>query len=1544
MNKKAIAMTFFFFKGEKMVKIKLFLAALLLLSFTSLFAQPLEPLLMSPPDMAPGVPAEGTILMWMQPDHQPSYLYEIYLDFDEFFPNPPVYLGPAMEFYLGDHFEFPAPPLFPGPLYCWKIRVTDTMSMLSMDSMTWHFIAGFGLQPDPPLLLTPPNDYNHADTGGLFLECMAGGGGLPDGFMFFFGENPPVLPLVQDSPGNVCHTGPLLPGTRYYWYVEAYNAYGSAVSDIWSFQTAGDLVPPPPELVYPADDDDNVPSDNLDACWNEDAPTGLVSYWSFYMDTDPGFPNPPLYSGPLDPDDRNRSPYHLSVGPLIPEQLYYWFVRAHYHIDDIPHFVDSEVFSFSTGASVIATSSISGTVVPGNPLFNVGGVTVSCPGACVPATVTTQDNGNYSFTVNNSGTYVVSSVKSGYCFNPASASFSNVQNNQTANFTMLSLYPNGATQPVPAHLATGVSIQIGQLQWTYLPEPGYSLPTAFEVYFPADDPDPVIIDYPSRDSLFTLSIPELEYMSPYDWRVIPRNDIGWYVDSIVWEFTTEDSLRPPSLLSPPYFADAFESGSVSSWEMLPIGERLQPPYLFEVYMDTDPAFPNPPNYIGDGHPDEASPGYFWSRSSGLAYNEHYYWKVVAYLNEQLAESEVWEFDTLEAPTPPVLIFPPDLETGVPVQDMNLEWDLVNWQIDSFFDVFCDIDPSFPNPPVYSGNLTPSRYHFIYNLPALMQEQTYYWYVRYTNQTEGWSVSSLVSQFSTGNFAIPFSTISGVISSTHNVSSCTVTCPQACVPAMLSTGIAGTFSFCVNNGLNPVVTPAKQGYWFSPGFYQFNNIQSNQTANFSMISLLPNLPIQPIPVDLTANVSINWNVLQWTYIPSDYHTQPLAFHGTYYILPGREILYEETIPYTGPGDYVMTLPPSLLPMEYDTTYFWEIVPYNADGEAEGTAPWSFTTEGSLLQPPVYIYPCNHDSGIGDAGLIMAWDPPPDGDYPAESFFDVYCDIDPLFPDPPFFSGPIPPPDPMNPGRRYVYVPDLDLGTLYYWKVVVTDPIAELVTPGPTWDFITTTGHVEYPVPELILPLAGETNVGPRGVDFHWDYDWTPDSFFDVFCDIDPGFPGPPIYSGSGVPLDTILSYHQATLLAEQPYHWFVRYSNFVDFWYAKSPIQLFTTGVPIPPPPPELLEPPDLALVTPPSVDLEWSCDPDWWVESFFDVFCDIDPGFPQAPVYSGSGQELLNEGIFSFNQTGLLDEQTYYWYVRITDIISEFSSSSPVRQFSTAQPNPLVLVYPPDSEMGLPAEEIILQFDYALWQPDSFFDIFVDLDPEFPEEPIYSGPLIPVAGTLLHHEIGPLMAEQLFYWKVRVTQGDYQWTSAVRSFGTGAYVIPTHSVSGILFNQNGNGTGNRKITYYANNVYMGCVNSSPNPPYGSYTIHLPDHATTAYKVVPVKPTYIQYWSPSFMTYTNLTSNQTGQDYYLNSFTPSPVTQPLPNNFATGVSINVGQLQWTYLQQPAYGEPDGFEVYFPAGSPEPYAVVPYSRDPEYTVDIPPWNTTLITLGK
>lgn len=92
---------------------------------------------------------------------------------------------------------------------------------------------------------------------------------------------------------------------------------------------------------------------------------------------------------------------------------------------------------------------------------------------------------------------------------------------------MYSWLSNPPFQPIPVEFAGDVSINIGQLQWTYVQEPYYSPPTGFEVYFPADNPVPEIVPYLGRDPEYIFEIGPLEYDTDYDWLIIPFNDYGW---------------------------------------------------------------------------------------------------------------------------------------------------------------------------------------------------------------------------------------------------------------------------------------------------------------------------------------------------------------------------------------------------------------------------------------------------------------------------------------------------------------------------------------------------------------------------------------------------------------------------------------------------------------------------------------------------------------------------------------------------------------------------------------------------------------------------------------------------------------------------------------------------------------------------------------------------------------------------------------------------------------------------------------------------------
>jgi len=926
--------------------------------------------------------------------------------------------------------------------------------------------------------------------------------------------------------------------------------------------------PAPPILLFPADEAMNLPVQDL--ILQFDQPGWQVeSFFDIYFSPEPLNPLEPdstalIYHGPLAPGGRTILEYHIAA--LLAEQTYYWFVRYSNFVD----YWVSQVSQFTTGTYVIPSSTISGKVLyPSPPGGFVAGntVTVAANGIVIGKAYSSGIDGSYSFNMANSTTvtYYVTPVPPSAIkyFSPTFYSYSNLSQDQlNQDFYLMTYTPYGAINPVPYNLATGVSINIGQLQWTYREQFGYGTPTGFEVYFPADNPVPVIVPYiADRDSLYDHPIGPLLPGTEYNWKIIPFNQYGPYELQDTWWYVTDIIVDPsqPYLIDPPMFADDFEDGTCDAWSFEMPRNRPIEDCIFDVYMDTDSTFTAPPNYTGDGHPDPANPGYYWSIATNLDYGTHYYWKVkVTDTSSGLSnESEVWEFNTRTDPSPPTLVAPPDNATDILVQDVELSFNVVNYNIDSFFDIFCDIDSLFPNPVLYSGPLTQQRpVWFTYDLPPLQPNQVYYWRVKYHNLAEEYITESDIYQFTTGNYVVPSSTISGTISSSHNVSAVKVTCLQACVPNSVNTGIAGTYSFTVNNGLNPVVVPAKQGYYFSPAMDSVNNIQSNHVSNFTMNSIYPNSAIQPIPAHLATDVSINIGQLQWTYIQLPYYSPPTGFE-VYF--PASATEPYAIVSYARDSLFTVTIPP----LEYDMPYEWKVVPVNEDGWAEYMELWSFETEPYPEFPPtpLYVYPSDHQADVKDAGLVMYWGPPPGREeFPVESFFDVFCEIDSVFDLPPIYSGPARV-DSLNPANRLCYAPLLSLDTTYYWKVRVTDLSNSLSSESDIWDFTTQDEHIPLPAPVLVNPCDWMDNVPPFGVDLEWD--WIVNGFYDITYDIDPGFSNPNVVWGYWDILRTILQCHISNLMTEQTYYWYVRYTNFADHWYSQSPVWSFTTGSYIP---------------------------------------------------------------------------------------------------------------------------------------------------------------------------------------------------------------------------------------------------------------------------------------------------------------------------------------------------------------------------------------------
>jgi len=125
-------------------------------------------------------------------------------------------------------------------------------------------------------------------------------------------------PLVAEGVADTCYDGlgTLSYTTTYYWKVEAVNESGSATSDIWSFTTMPEPLPPDaPVNPDPQDGEVNVALDT-DLCWDEAA---RADFYNVYCGEDA---DPPLVA-----EDVAGTCYD-GLGTLNFDTTYYWKVEA----------------------------------------------------------------------------------------------------------------------------------------------------------------------------------------------------------------------------------------------------------------------------------------------------------------------------------------------------------------------------------------------------------------------------------------------------------------------------------------------------------------------------------------------------------------------------------------------------------------------------------------------------------------------------------------------------------------------------------------------------------------------------------------------------------------------------------------------------------------------------------------------------------------------------------------------------------------------------------------------------------------------------------------------------------------------------------------------------------------------------------------------------------------------------------------------------------------------------------------------------------------
>ncbi len=121
-------------------------------------------------------------------------------------------------------------------------------------------------------------------------------------------------------------------------------------------------------------------------------------------------------------------------------------------------------------------------------------------------------------------------------------------------------YPTTAIEPVPSNGQNQVSVDLGLLGWSYIPEPDFSLPAGFKLYIglTANLTESDLLGwtpYVTGQTNYTASLSgfPLDYATTYYWKVVPSVNASGGPDATgveLWQFTTQLVPWPNSVENP----------------------------------------------------------------------------------------------------------------------------------------------------------------------------------------------------------------------------------------------------------------------------------------------------------------------------------------------------------------------------------------------------------------------------------------------------------------------------------------------------------------------------------------------------------------------------------------------------------------------------------------------------------------------------------------------------------------------------------------------------------------------------------------------------------------------------------------------------------------------------------------------------------------------------------------------------------------------------------------------------------------------------------
>ncbi|MDY6988208.1 MAG: right-handed parallel beta-helix repeat-containing protein [Thermodesulfobacteriota bacterium] len=185
--------------------------------------------------------------------------------------------------------------------------------------------------------------------------------------------------------------------------------------------------------------------------------------------------------------------------------------------------------------------------------------------------------------------------------------------------------PGTPSNPSPGDGTSNQSVNV-DLDWSDCTDTD-----TYDVYF-GTSPSPPL--YASDVVGSSYALPTLEYCKQYYWKIVAKNAGGCSTTGEVWDFTTEDgSPGTPGGPDPADLETGVLVSAVLDWSDCTSTDA------YDVYLGTASS---PPLYASDVTDSNYDPD--------LAWDTHYYWKIVAKSGcGSSTTSDIWEFTTGRAP-------------------------------------------------------------------------------------------------------------------------------------------------------------------------------------------------------------------------------------------------------------------------------------------------------------------------------------------------------------------------------------------------------------------------------------------------------------------------------------------------------------------------------------------------------------------------------------------------------------------------------------------------------------------------------------------------------------------------------------------------------------------------------------------------------------------------------------------------------------------------------------------------------------------------------